>query len=302
MAFSQISQYSGADLFKTLYGNRFVDGVFRNNAIYDIFGEPQGPYTPDKTIRWHVASAANGSVEVFTEDQAQPAPGAQTYIDANLGYTYFRGMLRITGHLQDVMRNGGAWEPIVDREFTLLIEDIRDLVTTTFLGATQGGIQAAVDSTTTYAGVTRGSQTAFESTETATNDVLGYDNMMTHYVTMRDASIGAMPDMILMSWTQAKKYHAITGQPAVKNQVGTDVATGFTGMEFNTVPILAVPDLTNTIAMWLTRASWAMHSYRSFEVKDMAPAGDSDVFQISTAPQIVCFDPKMQGKQTGLTT
>ena len=40
---------------------------------------------------------------------------------------------------------------------------------------------------------------------------------------------------------------------------------------------------------------------RPFSVKDMGPSGDSDVYQLSWGGQLVCKQPRFQGKLTGVT-
>jgi len=280
----------------------YTEGVYRNNDIFRVFGEPVPAPRSDSAYRFLVNSTGNTSVQIFTEGQAQPGAGNQGWVAAAVAYMYVRGMVQITGHLKDNLQDGG-WVDAIDLEMTNLIEDIRDLISTTIMGATETGLQVSIDSTTTYAGIARGSAGYWESSETPVSDVMSYEDMVDLDETIRDNDKGGRTGAVLMPWNQVTRYTNITGGPAIKQMVGHDIAEGITAPTFNGAPVIGMGDMTNTVALFLdTRpGSWDFVEKRPFSVKEMAPSGDSDLFQVSNASVLVNKQPKKMGKLTGLT-
>lgn len=290
---------AGAILIKQIYLPSFIDGTFKNNSLVSLFPAPQDS-GGDTACRWKVHSDVNGSVEVFTEGQVSPTPDSQEWVNAAVNYTYFRAAIQITGHARDAMRSN--WVNGIEEEMTLAREDVIDLMTTSFLGATYG-LEVSVDSTTTYAGVTRGSATYFEAYETAVSAALGYANLIAMYQALRDNDRGAKPSLILCPWNQYTRIYNLSGGPALRQNPTPDVANGYEAISFNGIPIKPIPDMTDTVLLMLDTSpeKWAHITHRAWDVKEMAPSGDSDVYQLSYAGTLCCKDPMRQGKLTGLT-
>jgi hypothetical protein len=297
VAFLAGGSTTGTELIKEIYSGQLIEGVYKNSGLLPLFGAPVDSGGGTKH-QWHIHTTANDSVETFTEGQGQPDPGNQQYTSPEVSYKYFRGLLNITGHARDAMRRN--WVNGLDLEMSMLKEDIVDLVTTTYMDATDG-IRAAVDSTTTYAGVTRGSVTYFEANENAVNAIVSFGDLIDLYEEQRDNDIGARPDLILCPWNQYTRIYQITGQPAIKNIAPLDAASGYNSQVFAGMSIQPLGDLTDTVIFMLDRrpGNWTVVQHRPFQVKEMAPAGDSDVYQLSVAVNLICLHPKFQGKLTG---
>jgi len=299
MAFTAGGTTTGAALINEIYSGLLVEGVYKNSDLLPLFPAPMDSGGGTKR-QWHVHSAVNDSVETFTEGQAQPDPGNQEYVAAEVSYKHFRGMVQITGHARDAMRR--AWVNGLDLEFAMLREDLVDLVTTTWMDATDG-IQAAVDSTTTYGGISRGSASYFESKETAVSAIVGFSDLIDMYEALRDNDFGAKPDLVLCPWNQYTRIYQVVGQPAIKNISPADSASSYLSQAFAGMDIQPLGDLTDTVILFLDRrpGKWEVITHRPLQVKEMAPSGDSDVFQVSLSVNLICTDPKSQGKLTGCT-
>jgi hypothetical protein len=297
--FTAAGTTSGAALIKQIYMPGWVEGVFKNNALLQHFPAPVDS-GGDTACRWKVHGGANGSVEVFAEGQVQPSADSQDFYNAAVNYIAFRAMVQITGHARDAMRSN--WVNGLEEEMMLAKEDIMDLITTSYMESTYG-LEVAVDSTSAYAGITRGSATYFESQETAVSAPIGYSHMMAMYQGLRDNNVGAKPGLIMCPWNQYSRIYAISGGPTVRAADSNDVAKGYEAITFNGVPIAPMPDMTDTVILFLDMApeKWAHVVHRNWDVKQMGPSGDSDVYQISYSGILACKDPKKQGKLTACT-
>jgi len=315
MAYGTTTQWAAGTGHDYKYRDGFVDAVFRNNELIGRF-----PMLPagDASYRWKVNSAGNTNVAVFTEGSSAATPVAQTYVNAAVAYTYLWGWIRVSGHIRDVMRNGGAYAglPLIQNEFLGTTEDIRDLLTTSFMGSTYG-LEVAVDSATTYAGITRGSAAYFESAETAHNATLTMAGLANISEGCADNDKGGKTSLILTAVNQLTNYATFSGTPNTQNSSfrsnAVDLRTGFDiqpsplMLNFQGIPIVGLPDWTDTVWMGLdlrpTRVgpNVGVSIARDFEIRGPDMAGDDDVWEISTAAAIIVHNPKLCWKLTGVT-
>lgn len=281
------------------YAPGFVEGVYRNNALMPIFGAPVDS-GGDEAYRWKINSAGNSSVELYTEDQAQPAIGNQTFVNAAVSYLAFRYMVRITGHARAALRSN--WINAIDEEFTLGQQDLIDLITTTYMASTYG-IEAAIAATGTYAGITRGSVGYFESTSTAISRALELNDIIDHWETIQNADKGGMPSALICNLNQVTNIWRLGGGPGIKNMDYSDAAPSLYTQTFAGRPIIGMPDFTTTTiaTLDLRPGHWVVVEHQPFQVKEMAPSGDSDVTQVSYMGVIVGKNPKCDGKLTSVT-
>jgi hypothetical protein len=289
---------SGANAIREAYQPGFVEAVYRNNSLLGLFPAPEGA-VGDTNVRWKVNSSGQ-TPEIFTEGQAQPVAGNQTYTNAAVAWNYFRGMVQVTGHAKDALQS--AWLPAVEEEMTLLMQDIIDLITTTTMSGANG-LETMVDSTTTYAGIARGAAAYWESTETAVSGALATSDLQDIDEAIRDNDKGGNPGLILCPWNQNTNIYRLTGTPFVQQGPVTDKSPGMLVQSFNGSNIVPLGDFANTVIMFLdmTPGKWAHVVIRDFEVKDMGPSGDSDVMQVSTGRILINKSPKLDGKLTGVT-
>ena len=155
-----------ANAIQTIYTG-VAEGVFLNSAIYELFGEP-APRSNfgDSKYTWGVHSGVNTGVELFTEDTTYPTATYQAVVKAQVSPLWARCPIQVTGILLDVLGNAGNYSAL-ELEMSDAIAQIRDLMTTSFLGSTYG-IELAYDYGSSYAGITRnGSASYFEASETA---------------------------------------------------------------------------------------------------------------------------------------
>jgi hypothetical protein len=161
----------------------------------------------------------------------------------------------------------------------------------------------AIDSSSTYAGVTRGSAAWFDSKETAVGGLLAVTDMMDMYESIRDNDCGGVPGKILCPWNQYTNYYNLSGVPGMKIFSPTDSAPGYEAQSFNGKPIAPIADMTDTIMLFIDErpGKWVRPRIRDWQVNDQGRSGDSDVYAVNYADALVCREPKFQGKLTGIT-
>jgi len=102
---------------------------------------------------------------------------------------------------------------------------------------------------------------------------------------------------------QETNFARLSGTPYMQNGGPSDKGEHLLGPRFAGRPFIGLPDFTNTVivALDMRPGHFAMTQQRPWNVKEMAPSGDSDVMQLSWAGIPICKQPKMQGKLTGVT-
>jgi len=312
--FTAAGTYQGAALIREKYEAGFVDAVYRNNQLLGIKigGRPLFPSRDsggDTAIRWKVVSAGNTSVEIFTENQVQPTAVAQTWRSMAVNFVYFRAMIQYTGHAVDAMRSN--WVDGLAQEFELSEMDIRDLMTTTFLGSTYG-LEQIISATTTYAGQARGSAAWWESSATTVSAALAYTHLVDLHETVRDNDKGGQVGLWMVPHNQLSNYAYLVGNPNTQNssfnvEMGTgrglDLGYNVNAMGCMGAPIIPIGDMTNETWLAIDNRPGFMELviHRPFGLKKMAPSGDSDVFQVSTACAIAHKNPKTCGTLLSVT-
>jgi hypothetical protein len=299
MSYQAAGAATGAILIQEQYEAQFREAVYKNGDLLALLPEPR-PSSGGNYHNWIVHRGANGSVEVFTENQGQPVPGNQSWVAAQIAHTYFRAMIQVTGHAKDALR-----AHIVDgieQETLMAIEDIKDLMNTSFMGGTYG-LELAVDSTSTYAGIARGSAAYWESTETAHSAALTYTALINLKESIKDNDKGGRTTHWLMPNNQVTNLFNLSGQQAIKVIGPEDAMKGYSSQTIDGSPVVGLGDMTDTViaAMDMRPGQIEAIVHRPFTVDYQGRSGDSDVYQISWAGCVPVYLPKNHGKLTAVT-
>jgi hypothetical protein len=287
-----------SEVIKDNYEPGFKDEVF-HNTFFNYFG-PFVDSGGDTHKRWVAHTTGNSSVELYAEDQGQPGPGNQAYVNLAQAYLAFRFLTRVTGHAEAALRSQKFG--VIEEEQTLGNADLVDLMSTTFMASTYG-LEAHIAATGTYGGVARGSTTYIESLVTALSREVQLTDLLDMVEQLSDNDRGARPNMIIGPLNQQTRIYqfAAPGGMNVQPRDG-DPAPGFLGTQsiVGMAPLF-VPDWTDTVLCFLRREHVAAIEHQGYLVKEMAPSGDSKVFQTSWMGLILHQRPKLAGKLTGCT-
>jgi len=323
MAYATTTQHPVNTSFQPVYAAGWEEILYKNYWLgLTIGGRPLfEPHSMngDNNYRWKV-HVSGGTPSTFSEGDAAAAPGVQLYVNAAVAAVYFTQTVRVSGHLRDAARGAALYSglPVIDQEFTLAMEDMRDLIGTTFLGATNSGLEVAVDSTTAYAGLNRATYTNWGSTETALSGALSRTHLIDQMEFARDnekgSSIGRSGNgIVLAPVNQCSNYIRLTGEvggttPGIRFEAGLfpngfDVSPSFDGLRIMGVPMIGIPDMLDTIIVGMdTRPGKnLLCTCRDFTVRGPVIMGDDDEYYITWAGMIVDKNPKYDWKSTGVT-
>lgn len=290
------------------------DSVFRNSEFLPLFRQI-GPIG-GTGYQLKVIVAANGSAQVYTEDQLVPSAGYQQVVTATASWKHIRTIARITGHARREMNAGWddmAWSGAyggVNVEISGAIADMVDLTNTTFLANTTYGVVGIVDDdTTAFYDLSRATYTTLKSYVLGSVGALALADFDHLVHETYNAPYGGNIQLIVMPPAQARKY---AGLIAGKIQIPSagDISGGGPGNlpPYGGIPCIEVRDLSATVILGLSDLDTGWF----YVVHEAAPGGisidkygmDSDAatWQISTAGALICTKPYHQGKLEGVGT
>lgn len=299
-----------ANAIQDHFAEGWWEGVYRNDAVLGILraiGMQELTQTGGTGFKWHLNSTGNTSVGIFTENDPAPQSVAQGWVRASVSWVYFWSWVTITGHDRDALADGGIFDA-VEAAMMLAQREVVDYRNTTFLGSSNNGLQQAISSSATYAGITRGSASYFESV--SSTSTFSVANLRAFHREIRSPEHGGNPTAHLVSPTVLEIYGAIGGTASAQNNStlryvapadgsapGFDYGLRLTGMNFYGRPIIEVPDLTSTV--WLavdsSAGNFQHRIIRPFQVKFHHNEGDNEVYEVSTGSTLVKQMPKWDG-------
>ncbi len=293
----------------------FINFMRSQGRIFDSVGSAP--------MLWNVITAVNASTEVFTEGQAPPQAGKQTYAQASILPFYFRGVFGKTGHVRDNEKKGGYYVAPSIGEAELAKSDVFKAGEDQLCGSTADrGFSTAIDSTGTYATLSASTTTVWASQEDGSIGVLGASAMNTLYTELTSASVssvarGANPTHWLMPANQIQNYGAIVGPTATSGSLwrmnaGTGYDAGLPGsipvggsqltsLTHMGLPIVRVRGITTTEAYLVDVTDMSLQIHRDMEVAPILGNTEIEQFQISMALYMIVEKRNKHGKLTGVT-
>jgi len=133
------------------------DTVYRNDGLLPLFQQEVSIGNSQKQIK--VITAANDSVEMYSENDAAPARGYQQTATASFDFKHFRVVYGMTGHARRLVGSNfqASYADGVNIELLKAVADLRDYMNTTFMSSSAYGIQGIIDSSTAFGDTNRAS-------------------------------------------------------------------------------------------------------------------------------------------------
>lgn len=293
---------TAANTLKSVLEPGYIDATYLNHDLLKYFQGVKKRATSN-AYTWAV-KAAGKSAAVFTEGSAMPDPGYITWAKPTLSPLYIWCPAQISGHLEDAIANGGAEFDSAFAEFQDSIDSIADLYTTSFLGSTYG-LEVAIDSSSSYAGISRGSASYWESLETNHNAKLTMNALITLVEGLVDNDRGANKNnlMWLVPWNQVTNIFELAGVPGMKTFDPRDPAASWGNSSIAGAPVAGIGDMTNTTIalMDMTPANWALPEFRPLSVVWHRNVGDSSIYKVSGGQVLASKNPVKNAKLTNVT-
>lgn len=303
---------------------KLVDLAFHNRTLFDFsefpmgkfdpaaagFGAPRGlfPVVPSRggnSWNWPV-SYSTTAAEAYVEGQGAPAPGNTTLLMAEQPYStgYFQRVVELSGHTLDQCRGEAEILSAFDVELSKAIDSIVDAINTTALGTSF--LELAVDSAGTYAGINRSTYTGWGSWENPLSGALSKAALQDMIEAVMDNDRGAsLEDMLfLCPVNQLTNYAALAGAGAgtpIMSAGGTKLDLGFASYSFAGIPVVGIPDMTDTIVLLVHRPSIYGVMQRPLQIEQKPTSGDSYQWLLTCSLVLVCERPFLCAKQTAVT-
>jgi hypothetical protein len=305
---------SSAEAIREKYNGTVVETVYYNDSLMGLPNPQTGgrlfevePNPGDTSYKWQIHTTANDKISTFSEGDPLPSAGSESYTYASLTYTYVWFVLEVTGHAEDALES--RWFNIIGDYMTLAIDGMRDLFTTTFLNDTTVGLQAGIDDGNTYAGITRGSASYFESTVTSSVGDLARSDFETLIDTMRRPEKASRVGLWMLPPEQSLNYAQLADfSNADRRDVvagggkGFDLGWNWDGLSIHGAPALTMPDMTNTVALAMNTkpGGFKLIQRRPFSSKPLSPTGDNERILFTMGLAMPVKNPKDHGKLEGI--
>ena len=307
-----------AALIKENVRSGIADAAFRRTDLINLLGSlgRVRSNVGNGTYSWEIVTAANSSVEVFSEGQAPPVAGNQTYKRPTLSPFYVRGVFGFSGHVRDNIEKGAFYDDPAMVEEALLKTDVMKKAEDVLLNSTQDqGIAAIIDSTGTYAGLSQASVSQWASEENAVGGALTYSAMQDLYEEMISPSggssvpRGASPTHWLMPTNQLGNYLALAGFAGQANaaprfsigQSPVDFGFSWSGASFSGVPIVVVSGITSTEIYLIDAMGMELVIHRDLRMDEIVTNPELKQFQVSMGLSLAVNLRNHHGKMTGVT-
>lgn len=296
--------------------DQLQESVFYNNEVFRLFQTDRirgGGATFN--VKHHYS--ANSSVTTFAEGDAAGVPGTESYITAQWPVQYYKGVMQVTGHARDYLKNDSpeaAFFPQIALEMQGLMKAMVDRASVDMIGTgttAPVGIQGIVDDSGTVAGLLRSTYTWFAAQENAiAGSALAISDLDIIQRDVMDAEAAGNPNMWLTSYTQIQKVQAlglrpvgtastspmsVVFQPGGKWDIGSDPNT----LTWAGKPIVPLRDLTNSVWLYIQQDQFRIVVMREWKIEPLGKTDDSEKFLATYALGIACLNPKFNGKVTG---
>ena len=257
----------------------------------------------------------------YTEGDPSPAAGNQVWLRGLLGFVNYIITVSQTKTARDAL--GTRYSGVSDDgdEATEAERDLTNLVNVTSLGSGASGLLAAAGTAgNTYANINRAAITEWDPNVTAVGGALTLAVMETMAEVLGDAPRGGELGAILASPRQCTKYRQLAGASAVNANerlvriiagengvMKYDPSPANTGLAFQGVPVVRIPDLSNSVMVFLCNLAtdWSFVTIRPVEVDADALARGGDIakaLEITTRSTLKCNQTRRQGALTTLAT
>lgn len=274
------------------YEKSLADNIFKRHVLLNHFQKNGGTkmYPGGKSIRVPLMYSANTTVKAFDGLDALDLTYQDSVDAAEYDYKFYDVSIVFT--LVDELKNSGPQQilnlleaKIKQAEMSLAERINNDF----FNGAASDakeitGLDTIVAASGTYGGINGTSYTWWRSTVDSTGETLSISDMRTAKNSANNGSGGARVSIIPTTQTLYEKYHSLLTASYVMNMPLSSEGKrlgdgGFTGVEFEGVPVRYDEDCTSGVMFFLNTENLKLgiHSDANFKVMKKAEPTDQHV-------------------------
>lgn len=291
--------------------NLFVDGLTKRSTLYNLIPK-RGP-SDARGPRWQVKTTAASSAQPFAEGGTFPVADEFEVTQAALTWGSYVATLKITGQAMDQLNASSQFVPnYMAEQVREAVADLVDEIDEDLRGGatTNGitGITSAISDTGIYAGINRGTVTAFASYVNDVSGALSVAELVDAADTLVDTRGGRF-NAILTSRSQLNNYTALTSGEGVGALRLNSSSSGQTMQQFiagygdandpfmgaptfRGVPLLAIPGYATDRMDLVDLSDMAIEVLRPLRVSEMYRKNDDYYWDLTTILQFRIANPR----------
>lgn len=306
-----------AELIRERFGPAFIE-TLRRDTIFGQLVEPKKERFVEKDIRWKINYAGNASVGSFTELQNFGVAGEQAYETALLDWKLNKVVIRVTGLAQALSQSQNSIINAIATETEQAMRDLKRQINLQLLSDGAGnlnganpalaqggaaaditGIQAAVDDGSlvpTYAGIDRTVNVWWQSFVSSNGGIPRPLSEALMFQVWNELKIrGGKVTHILCSYNTWTRYGLLLEQVR-RRQESMRMEGGFDTLQFNGVPVIAVPDYEEGRMDFIDMDQIKWKILQDFSVEPRDPGSfDASQFFVKHYSQFVYENPWLAG-------
>ena len=290
-----------------------VDAVERKSALYNLFAK--STQAGGDSYNWRVNSAGNSSASSYAESEVEQVAGRQTQAKATLAWKGYRAIMRLTRFAMEDA-GGSAYivgdlvQSEVEGAFRDLLNDIEDGIYSDGTGNSSAditGLQAAIASTGTYAGIVRSGATYWQSHVTGSVGALAEADVQTTLLNLRGSTRKGMPTHILCNPTVFNILGNLLDanrRPVIAQSDGDALhfAGGFVTLSYEGLTVVQVPGYTAQRMDIIQLPNFAIKIIRDFTTDPFRNDNDDITAPMTWRGQLINHHSGQSGTLTGITS
>jgi hypothetical protein len=319
-----ISQPEVTHLIDTIHTPYVTETLFREDALFALPGAGLGEeYTPGEKLRGlfsyepsrggyqedtPVLYASDAAVEMDGETDPAPSPGSSSETTASWSPRYFQTTMKIWEQTLDGLTNDAQVIDVLDLKMYDRKRALRSIINTTMAGAGSTNLQAAVDSTTSYAGISDRATYGWASAEEAVDGAIALSDLEDLVETLELRGVPLNELVWVMRSNQITNIGNLagwSGNSVVQKMVvpGGAFDPSFIRQDISIcgIPIYPLTSLTSDVILLLHYPSlkWKMHAALKMSPLAKVDYGYSWLMTVGVIPKVE--KPHWCGKLTGVT-
>jgi hypothetical protein len=312
------------------YERRLVRLVFANRFLFDFPSSPYAeegladgpeadvprgllpvkPPTGGKSNKLIALASTTQAATELTEYGAPGVAGSDTIINPEPGTISAIIPVNVTGFALDDADGEEDMIGIVERGFSTAFKALGDYINNVLMGTSVKGLFGAIDSTTAYGGINRGTYTAWASHENTSGGLLSEAILEDIYYAVTGGDRRANPERLLWAFptNQIKRYaqmaRATSNNAAVVKMVmadGRQVDLGASGYSYMGRPIKDFPDAPTTQIALIETSEIHIQEKRSLTVEPKPYSADGNLWHVTWRGRLMLPNPHQCGSASGLT-
>lgn len=290
-----------AEAIQTTFQPGLIKTFYEGTPLVDFFGTK--PSLGGDSVDWKVHYAGNTSAETFSEGDAAPAAGYQSFVDATRVHQHFQSVVQISGHAKAALKNGYFDGAVLEIQGG--VKALAHLVETTMVAS----FIDAIDDDTSYAGLTRATYNLDSYVRAGGSAALSVAMIEDCLEAVQlDDRVADLSDWVwICSPEQDMAYQRAAdglGGVNLNLAVGStlDVGRAQSARAFSGKPIVVIPTMTNTYFFGTKKSDVLIEEAQPMMIEPLAKTDDSEKWLITWRGELVHKDPYRASRIEALAT